>query len=51
MPALQIGQFSWELPKDLGDYWVTSQAPKDCQNGVRLAGRLRHACLCWCQHL
>lgn len=31
---VQVGEFTWQLPTQPGDYWVTSQANSDCTNGV-----------------
>jgi hypothetical protein len=30
---LQMDDYDWNVPKEEGDYWVTSQAPNDCANG------------------
>ena len=37
---LQVGNFTWQLPAKPGDYWVTSQARGDCNNGARGAVRV-----------
>jgi hypothetical protein len=38
-PVSQGGGYVWELPKDTGHYWATSQQGQDCYNGARARGR------------
>ncbi|KAI3430454.1 hypothetical protein D9Q98_005049 [Chlorella vulgaris] len=33
-PVSLMDDYDWNVPKEEGDYWVTSQAPNDCANGI-----------------
>ncbi|PSC73086.1 KRAB-A domain-containing 2-like [Micractinium conductrix] len=39
-PSSTVGNFTWQLPAKPGDYWVTSQARGDCNNGIKAQFRV-----------
>lgn len=39
-PSSTIGDFTWDLPAEEGDYWVTSQALGDCTDGIKAQFRV-----------